>query len=480
MEPIRCFEALEARALLSAPVATVQSFTLTASSMTVVVAYSADDGIDPTSIGGLRGLGMTGPNVSMYDPYPEIVSQQPTQTVVRYGFSMGEFRQGNFVPSLWTNGTYNFGIPAGSVRSQGGDVNQDTAAGSYWLWYPDKYVEMGSMTLSPTGLSVSVGLFRRNPGVDDAQTSVQLTAPDGSQRVETLAAPGQNGGTFAIAFQNQDGRGWDYTDPHGAFVISLADYDGGQVVGYRPTAQYWLWFSNPKVEILSTNVADSYVEYTARFSDDHGIDLTSFAWSNITVTGGPYTIPPLLDGSFPAGPRVEPQADGSVIATYRRAEYQRLFTNRESGDWTYFTQAGNELVRDVDGNGTSVAVLRRENHVFTTIGSSDAYLTAHAADPTFVSITADFFANHVDTTTFGDGDVRMELNGHTYQLSLTLWGLGSNNDTPVFYATYALQLGAGERLDSGTANFYLNAGAVTVSGLPSADSFVGSWWLAFN
>src|SRR5437763_1497826 len=109
MDPTRCFEGLEARALLSAPVASVQSFAATATTMTVVVQYTASAGIDPASI-DYNDLGVTGPNVSRF-AFAQIVSQQATQTVVRYAF-------GN--TGIWPNGTYNLGIPAGSVRSRDG------------------------------------------------------------------------------------------------------------------------------------------------------------------------------------------------------------------------------------------------------------------------------------------------------------------------------------------------------------------------
>jgi hypothetical protein len=467
---------LEARAMLSAPVATVQSFALTADTMTVVVSYASDTGIDGSSI-LTTNLGVTGPQVSGFAETATILSQQPTETVVRYLLRSG-------VPWLvhdaWAHGTFNLGIPAGSVRSRDGAGIEDTGAGSYWVWFPDTYIEMNSMTVGTSGLSVTATLWTRNPGGEDLQASVRMTRPDGSERIEALATANQNNHRFTIEFNNPDRRGWDYTDGQGAFVFALGEYDGSQLVGFRPTAQYWLWFTNPKVEILSTNVTDSYVDVRARFSDDHGIDLTSFAWTNITVTAGPYTIPPVLDGRSPMGPLVEPQADGSVIATYRRDMYQRSFTNRESGDWTYSVYLSTGRVRDLDGNMTNIGVLRHETHVFTTIGySGPAELAARADDPTYVTIAVAFFADNLDTTTFGDGDLRMELNGHTYQLSLTSASPQSHGSGPLYSTRYTLQLGAGERLESGTATFYLNAGAVTTSGLPSADSFVGSWWLSF-
>src|SRR5438874_2424888 len=61
MDPTRCFEGLEARALLSAPVASVQSFAATATTMTVVVQYTASAGIDPASI-DYNDLGVTAPD----------------------------------------------------------------------------------------------------------------------------------------------------------------------------------------------------------------------------------------------------------------------------------------------------------------------------------------------------------------------------------------------------------------------------------
>src|SRR5262245_47793585 len=101
-------DALEARALLSAPVATVQSFAVTAVTMTVVVSYTSDTGIDPASI-GLDDIGAAGPRWTRYPFAATIVSQGPNQIVARY--QIRSVPVGPYL--LWDNGTHNLGIFAG-------------------------------------------------------------------------------------------------------------------------------------------------------------------------------------------------------------------------------------------------------------------------------------------------------------------------------------------------------------------------------
>jgi hypothetical protein len=479
MNPTRCFEALEPRALLSAPVApvaTVQSFAVTAATISVVVQYTASAGIDRASIDGDE-LGLTGPNVSRLG-YPQVVSEQSTQIVVRYSF-------GHLGP--WPNGTYNLGIPAGTVRSRDGLGIATTGAGSYWVWLPDTIFEVDGMSFGSNSLGVSVSWSTRNPG-GTVPVSVKLMAPDGSERVQTQTLASPNYQNFAyFRFDNPGGRPLDYTDPHGAYIAALGDYNGDQLVGYHPAAQSWWWFSSPRVELLSTNVTDSVAQFVVRVSDDHGVDLASMrgtnAWQNVTVGIGPYgVLPPSLSPSgVPLEPLLEPQPDGSVIATYWRAIYGRNFTNTETGEWTYRTE-GFYTPRDIDGHRAYDGILGRETHVFTTINTLSVRLETNPGDSRHFMFTVNFSPQNVDTTMFGDGDVRLELAGHTYQLSLAYGVLTHDPYNPsLFYRAYfMIQLPVGETLQTGTANFYLNAGAVTVSGMPNTELLLGSWWMWFS
>jgi len=77
-------------------------------------------------------------------------------------------------------------------------------------------------------------------------------------------------------------------------------------------------------------------------------------------------------------------------------------------------------------------------------------------------------------------DVRLELAGHTYQLSLAYGAVTANSYGTIYRAYFTIQLPAGETLQTGTANFYLNAGAVTTSGLANSEALLGSWWMSFN
>jgi len=483
MGPTSLFDVLEPRALLSAPVAAVQSFAPTVAGMSVVVRYTASAGIDPASI-SYYGLGATGPGVSRFSSYATVLSQQPTQTTVRYDIICYPY-------SLWPNGTYNLGIPAGAVRSRDGLANAAAAAGSYWIWVPDNVLQVAAMGPSTNSLALSVQLLTRNPGVT-LPVSVKMIAPDGTERVQTGTIGGNTQyGNYAIfQFQNTGERPFDYTDPRGTYVAALGDYDGDQLVGYHHAAQAWWWFSAPKVEFLSTSVTDSVAQLRVRVSGEHGVDLASMrgtdAWQNVTVTVGNPGYGPAIPGSLtPAGayaaPLLEPQSDGSVIATYSRAFYRRNFTNTETGEWTYSVSAGYYGPRDIDGHQSLGGVLWRESHVFTTIAAPFVRLQTNVNDARRFLLTVDFSPANTDTTMFGDGDVRLDLAGQTYQLTLAYGALTpTNTEGTIYRAYFVVQLAAGETLHNGTANIYLNAGAVTTSGLPSSETFLGSWWLWFN
>jgi hypothetical protein len=470
----RFFESLEARALLSAPVATVRSFALTADTMTLIVAYDADTGIDQSSI-DTHDLGVTGPGVSTYAESSTILSQQATQTVVRYLLRNGPPWQSH---GLWPVGAFILGIPAGEVRSADGQANVETGAGAYWLWFPDRYLEFNSMVPTSNGLAVVVSFWSRQPSGVRIPASVRVTGPTGQDVIQTQPIP-DNQTMYSIAVVNAGERPWDFTD-RGTFSIAVGTYDGGQLVGFHPAAQYWLWFSNPKVEILSTSFMDSLAYITARFTDDHAVDPSSITSSAVGVDVGPYHIPPAFDGTSLIPPQVLPQPDGSAIAIFARGWYQRSWSNRDSGEWRFVVNSSVTHARDVDGNETNVGVVGTQTHIFTNIAIWGVSVSATADDPTHVTFSVQLFGNAIDPSSFGDNDVRLELNGHTYQLSLLAAYPANDRGDPLYWAYYSLQLPQGERLGTGTANFYFNPGALTTSGLPSDEELLGSWWFWFN
>jgi hypothetical protein len=496
VEPIRCFEALEVRALLSAPAAAVRSFAVTADTMTVVVSYASDNGIDASSI-GWWDIGVTGPGASTFAESTRILSQQPSETVVQYLLRSGPQYQSH---GAWANGTFNLGIPAGGVRSSTGEGIADTGAGSYWLWFPDTFVEVDRVspieaapagpwrtTTVPTqaGIGVQFRVWTREAATRTVPVSIRLTAPDGTERIQsgTIQSRDASGvpsvGTFV--FHNPGDRPFDYTDQRGVYAAALGRYNGSQVIGYAPAAQTWLWFTGPKVEVLSTSVNDSSAQVTIRFTGEHGVDLSSLRYGVGVGIAMEETATSRQVLPQSATPWLEPQPDGSVIATYSFGFSWRPFTNAESGEWTYVVLAVDPFSpngsgpRDSDGNQARPGILRRETHVFTAI-SPFAQRTAQADNPRQVLLSVIFDPWRIDLTTIGDGDVRLELNGQTYQLSLAsvTWFSGA------YVANYSLTLPVGQRLQTGTANFYLNAGAVTTSGLPNTESFLGSWWMWFN
>jgi hypothetical protein len=466
MSPIRLFDALEARTVLSAPVASVQSFALTADTMTLVVAYDADTGIDPSSI-DTYDLGVTGPGVSRYSESATIIDTQGTRTRVQYVLRSGPAGTDH---DLWPNGAFILGTPPGVVRSHDGEVNAETGAGAYWLWYTDTFIELKSMAIVGEGWSLGLTLWMRHP---DAQTpvtaSAQIVGPGSDQTFQTQGLYSRHSSSVTLQAENAGGL-WDYTDT-GAYSISLGNYQGTQVVSYRPTAQYWLWFSSPKVEILSTAFTDSSMSLTARFSDDQGMDLTSFDWTNFVVYAWAYPVHPV------SAPQVDLGADGSVTATYSYSMF-RGWTNRESGIWSYYNMG---RVRDAAGNLTQAGIVRRESHTFTTLYTADPTLWTTPDNSWSATASFRFSPGDVDLSNFGDGSARLDLNGRSYPMRLDWLNTGGRDDwgQPIYQAQFSLSLPSPERLTSGLASVYLNAGAVSVAGSPNADLLLGTWNVTF-
>jgi hypothetical protein len=472
MRTTQYFDALEPRTLLSAPVATVESFAFSADTMSVGVRYSADTGIDFWSIAP-GDMVVTGPGgLALRSDSVYRLPQGPNDAVVRYAFHYG----GANPHPQWPSGTYNLGIPEGEVRSGDGTGNAETGAGSYWLWFPDTYVELAYAQLVGDGWSLALTRWMRQPAQTPMSTSVRIAGPAGDQVFESQGVYNVHANVVWIRAENAAGL-WDFTDT-GTYSIAAGEYDGAQLIGHRPVEQRWLWFTNPKIEILSTDFTDTEVLITARFTDDHGIDPNSITWSAIGIDVGPYHIPPTID----LYTTVDPQQDGSVIGTFKRGWYHGSWGSRDNGDWRYVTNEDVHRVQDIDGNPSMVGVIMHQTHAFTSLTTHSTEMAAYAQDPSTLTFKMTLYPANVDLATLGDDDIRLELNGRSYQLSLA-YTYGADRDgwgQRMITAAYTLTLPQGERLDTGTAAFYMNAGALSISGQPSSGLFIGSWWLWFN
>ena len=423
---------LEPRALLSAPVATVQSFAVTADTMTLVVRYDADTDINTSTIDP-TDAGVTGPSgVSRLAESATITSHQTGSAVVAYVIRRANAGTDH---DLWPIGNYNLGIAAGAVHSTDGAGNAETGGGSYYIWFPDTYVELRSTGLNGDGWAFDVTRWMRSPDSQNSvTTTVRVSGPGGDQDFQTSGIYSTHAANLSIHAENSDGL-WDFSDT-GAYSVSVATYTGQQATGFQPAAQYYLWFTNPKIEITGTSFTATTVLITARFTDDHGIDASSIDWSAIGIDVGPYHIPPTIDLYH----TVVPQQDGSVIATFRRGWYQSYWTSRDNGDWTYRTNAGTARVQDVDGNSASVGVIMHQQHTFTVPFVQAAAVHASPDDPTTLSVNFILNPRGIDMTTLGDGDLRLELGGQTYQLSLTSISNGGTDayGQPLDSVTFAI------------------------------------------
>jgi hypothetical protein len=465
------FDVLEPRVLLSAPVATVESFSYAADTMSVWVRYSADTGIDESSIDP-NDMVLAGPGLVRHAD--EVSAHRQGADIVAW-YRLRRAPEG--VPhDQWPNGTYNLGIPAGEVRSGDGVGIAGTGTGSHWLWFPDTYVELDGALIAGDGWSLWVRRWMRHPDAHTTlSTSVRVSGPTGDQVFESQGVYPYPLSAFVFRGENADGL-WDFTDT-GTYSFAMGEYEGAQLVGYRPVQQQWYWMSSPKIEILSSDFSDTDVLVTARFSGRSAIDPSSITWATIGLVDP-------LGRLVPATPdhyyTVDPQPDGSIIGTFKRGwNDNRSWGSLDNGDWRY---EGVQRVQDIDGNISFVGVITHQAHAFTRLSTDSTEMAAYAQEPRTLTFKMTFPALNVDLATLGDDDIRLELNGSSYQLSLA-YTYGAGRDSlghPMITAAYTLTLPQSERLDTGTARFYMNTGAISISGQPSSEQFMGSWWLWFN
>ncbi len=450
------FEALEPRALLSAPIATTHSFRWNATTLTTVVRYTADTGIDLASIGN-DDFRLQGPNGDVR------FAQSPTKELQQDGSVLATYTFTN--PTIWTNGRYNLGVVAGSVRSTDQQPVAALQTGSYGLWFPDTVVEMSTVTITSDGWRFGLRRLDRNPVTPNVPGEVRITGPGGSETIFPFTLRVL---PITVSSAKADGP-WSFAD-NGTYIISMPTYTNGVRTGWQPVAGAGLWFNAPKVEITDIALTDSTVTTTVRLTDNHAIDLTSIRWSNIGILIDGVNLPPTINLIANA----EPQSDGSVIVTYVRGWYNAAFTSRDSGTWVW--SIGISPVKDVDGNAARAGTLATRSFHFERPFIMDAVVQpATPSTPARLSLT--FATENLDLSSLGNDDFRLELGGITYTLSLishhSVSGVTPAR-TPAVTAFYEIIIPVGQTLQHGAAALYLNANGLTFNTHPSADVLLRS------
>jgi hypothetical protein len=477
-ERSHAFEALEPRALLTAPTISGSIGQATMSELHFAVHYIADPA-DPI-MSWSPVVGVTGPNgfsqlAQLYQPGYR--NAPIAWTSDGAGGDWGQYvlysPQGFF-----DNGTYTIGVAAGSVRTAHGDVNAAGGAGQTYLWFPDSAYGGSGGDNANNQLRVSFERWDRNApapaaGVANIRT-LELTRPDG-QVVSLDMTPSDNTTSSRVhiagnVYFDAPGGTWDFSD-NGTYTVRAPVFGpGGVRTGSVLVAQYYLWFG-PRVDLLSSQFTSSMWSLSVRFTGAQGIDLSSIQDSNSYFAFGDSDLGDQLvsgAGRLAAAPIVN--ADGTVDATYVYYPGPQGFTAAHNGQ----ARASIFGVRGSGGDYMYGQTLDRR--------------TINSTTPTVVSVNGNAVTSHswtittrvgsrgIDQSAFTADDLRIEGPNGTI---LTPTGVSATFDDTAYRVTYTLVLPAGQHLANGQYRVFLRAGAVTVNGQASSEVMLGSWWLWF-
>jgi hypothetical protein len=305
-------EALEPRALLTAPTAAFVSATTTPTALFVNVNYHADQGLDMSTIGaGDLQATTNGQPVLSSNVFGTPSTLPNGDTRVTYLI--------NAYNGAWNythTGTYSVTSPAGQVKDLAGQNLQNTGIASLWLWFTTPKARITTTTVNAADWLIVVNY------TDD--TAIDTSTIDNND-ISVVGAglfPGitrqsltvnSSADVTAVYRVPAPAGGWNYNNT-GTFTVStvnnqVADTGGNPIPAFQ-LASYYLWFDKPAAEIQATTVTATQWTIPIKYSGRAPIDSTSIADGDILVTAN--------NGYSQAGHLVNTLApgDGSIIATY--------------------------------------------------------------------------------------------------------------------------------------------------------------------
>ncbi len=384
------FEPLEERCVLAAAVYAGTSVHTT--DWTIVVRYTDPQGINTSTLGN-NDIRVTGPG-----GYNQLgVLQSFTRDYTGSDTSIRAVYKLPAAGTAWDysdNGHYTLSTVAGGVTDSTGEQVPATNLHTFSLWFSTPKVEVLNATTNGDQFIVNLK-YSDNTGIDAATIGF---AEVGLTRLSNNSTTWVRSQAF---FQNADGSWtvtyrlpavggvWDYSD-NGHYVLKIngnqvRDLDSpGNAIPAQDLKTYSLWWSNPKVEYVSTGMSRTDWVVTVRYTDPEGINLSSIGAGDIRVTNGFITI----QGTPVGSPTQE--SSTSVLVKYRIWDGFG-FGAGDNGSWKLMTNAG----AVTDGSGVGIHA-----GTFKTFGLwfDQPSISRPPAQPTITSNSMELTVTYTDNT----------------------------------------------------------------------------------
>ncbi len=280
------FDALEPRALLSAPTVAYVSASNNNTGVFVVVDYTADEGLDFVTIGN-GDLIATAPNHPVLTGNvfgdPQIQQDGTVRAIYLFGAPEGAW-------SYADTGNYVVTSPVGEVRDL---MGQNLVAGdirTLQLWFSQPHATIPDTTVRSNDWLIVVN-YRDNVAIDVSSidaTDIAVEGPGlftGITLQQTIVTSANN--VTAVYRVPAPAGGWNYLHT-GSYNIVLTPNAVRDNTGLAPAThsirRFGLGFNNPAAVVLGTTVRSDDWLIPIRFSGLSNIDTSSITNGVVRVT----------------------------------------------------------------------------------------------------------------------------------------------------------------------------------------------------
>jgi hypothetical protein len=308
-------ETLEPRAMMSVT-AGIEGFSVLPNGVWVAVGYHSSAPINVDTIGNndlhLLADAQSGPMPqAAFDGAAQLIGapvQRPNGSVWAQYFIAARGQTWDWADTS----TYRLTLGANEVLATNESASAAADLASYWFWFTTPRVDYQSGTLTGSSWNFSVvysddnALNMSTIGNDD----IEVYGPGGWQNQVSRAemthmdeAVGNSVRVFYSARVSQVAASW-LNRGHYDIVMrpnQVSDAAGNSIPSLG-LAAYWYWNDRPAAELISATMNSAGWNFSVRYSDDHGISLSSIHSGNIegaNIVGSPVV-----------------NADGSVVANY--------------------------------------------------------------------------------------------------------------------------------------------------------------------
>ena len=474
------FESLEDRRMMTA--AAYASTTMRDSDWLLVVRYTDPAGVNVATLGD-NDVTVTGPNGYNHAGHlTQVIQDTPGSNASVQAVYSVPSRSGAW--NFTDNGTYVLNMLANTVANTNG---AQVAAGqlhSFGLWFSTPKAELLSATTNSTQFLATVK-YSDNTGISPTSIGfgeIGLVPRDQPADVQFFRSQtyAQNpDGSWTVQYRlNARGGSWDWTDT-GTYNVILrgnAVHDTENPTHFIPAqslGQFYLWFSEPKAQLVSQSVTATNWLVTVRYTDNNGLNAASFDDGDIQVNNGFTTV---LGHKVSQTGNVEGATSVTITYTLRPTGF--AWGAAENGTYVISTREGQ--VMDTT-NITMHTVQLGSFWLWFDTPSISKPVNVNNAQPNRWDITVRYTDNaSMNINTIGNGDLRIEgPNGYVQQATMLERHTEVVNGLTTVVATYRFTP-VSTQFANGTYNIFMNSNAVSDSAGHFIPGFLwGSFFLFF-